>query len=391
MRRCLRAVFVMGAVLAVARSASAVEGGAEDRVTTHAVAIATGGPQSPSVRCSGTLIAPNVVLTVRHCIARFPDPEPSCTGSFPEPSGVPSDFWVTAAPWTLPSDGWRNVASWVVPEPTDVCGNDVALLVLARPFTAAEATPARPILGDRELRDALSTRLVGIAGFGASSANGKDDGTRRSRFDIALACVPGDPSFACGAELDTIDFSEFTGGAGPCIGDSGAGAILTTDHAVIFGVLSRGNLGSGACGAGVFERTDVWGWLIAKTVLGAATPDVPAPAWTKDTFPDHPDVGQRCRGGGDCVGEADCVSFDGRRSFVCAKRCSSGCSNDSHCESNVCAPGAAPNDTSTGCAISPSPSSATSVAVFVLLLLARAVRDRRDRARGVCDPARPRA
>jgi hypothetical protein len=351
-KRCrLRAALIVASYMAAARSAAAVEGGTEDRVTTHAVAIATGGPQSPSVRCSGTLIAPNVILTVRHCIARLPEPEPSCASTFPEPSGLPSDFWVSAAPWALPSQSWRNVASWVVPEPTDVCGNDIALLVLAAPFAAAEASPARPVLSDVDFREALATRLVGIAGFGSSSASGAEGGTRRSRFDVPLVCVPGESSFSCGGQLDYIDFSEFTAGAGPCKGDSGAAAILTTDHTAIFGVLSRGNLASGACAEGIFERTDVWGWLIAKTVLAAASPSSPAPDWAIGAFPENPRTGQRCRVGAECGANAECVSFDGRRSFVCAKRCETGCGEGSHCESNVCAPGAPAAGTTEGCSI----------------------------------------
>jgi hypothetical protein len=367
--------------MALAPSAAAVEGGAEDRVTTHAVVIATGGPQSPSARCSGTLIAANVVLTVRHCIARFPNPQPSCESTFPEPAGLPSDLWVGAAPWTLPSQTWKNVTSWVVPEPNGVCGNDVALLVLATPFAEAEATPARPVMSDVGFREALATRLVGIAGFGSSSASGNDAGTRRSRFDIPLVCVPGESSFSCGGQLDYIDFSEFTAGAGPCTGDSGAGAILTTDRTSIFGVLSRGNLSGGTCAEGVFERTDVWGWLIAKTVLAAATPSSPAPAWAIGAFPEHPATGQRCRGAGECGADADCVSFDGRRSFVCAKRCGSGCGEGSHCESNVCAPGAAPAGTTEGCAIAArsAPATATTLVAFsgLLVALVRALRRRR--------------
>jgi MYXO-CTERM domain-containing protein len=270
-------------------------------------------------------------------------------------------------PWTLPSQAWKNVESWVVPERIEACGNDVALLVLASPFTAAEATPARPVLTDAAFREALATRLVGIAGFGASSAKDDGGGTRRSRFDVPLVCVPGDPSYSCDAQLDYVDFSEFTGGAGPCTGDSGAGAILTTDRGAVFGVLSRGNLATGACAEGVFERTDVWSWLIARTVLAAATASSPAPGWAVGTFPEHPDVGQRCRGG-DCAAEADCVSFDGRRSFVCAKRCSAGCGDGSHCESNVCAPGAAPAGTSGGCDVGPTPGSAPTLAAYAALL-----------------------
>jgi hypothetical protein len=128
------------------RIARAVEGGTEDRVTTHAVSIATFGPSQPDVRCSGTLISPNVVLTVRHCIAPLPLEGTNCDKTFPEPSGAPGDYWVNATPWSIPAGTWKNVASWVLPEPKRTCGNDIALLVLSEAFGESEATPAVPVV-----------------------------------------------------------------------------------------------------------------------------------------------------------------------------------------------------------------------------------------------------
>lgn len=372
--RLKRPVTLGLATLAVlsSRRAAAVEGGVEDRVTTHAVAIATGGPTSPDLRCSGTLIAPNVVLTVRHCISRLSADTPTCEQSFSEPVGVPSDLWINATPWAGPSTSWKNVASWSLPEPSRVCGNDVALLVLASPYPESEATPARPVLSEAELRRAVSARVLGLAAFGASSASGTGGGVRRSRFDIPIQCVPGDPSFACAGALDYVDVRELTAGAGPCTGDSGAGAMLPSDRGVVFGVLSRGDLGKGTCSEGVFERTDVWSWLIAKTVLDATPPGQAAPDWARAAFPEAPRVGDRCRGAGACSGDSDCVSFDGLRSFVCAARCGAGCAEGTHCESNVCAPGPRTGAalTDRGCGVGRRPPSAPAGPLAVILGLA---------------------
>ncbi len=339
--------------LFASRTAFGVEGAVEDRITTHAVAVATGGPTRPNLRCSGTLIAPNVILTVRHCISRLSADVATCAQAFAEPIGVPSDLWVNATPWADASTSWKNVTSWAFPEPSRVCGNDVALLVLASPYTDAEATPAEPVLDEGEFRRVVSSRVLGVAAFGASSANGTGSGVRRSRFDIPLRCVPGDPSFACAGALDYIDVREFTSGAGPCVGDSGAGALLPTDRGRVFGILSRGGFANGACSEGVFERTDVWSWLIAKTVLDAVPAGGVAPEWARAAFPDSPRVGERCRGTGErCRGDARCVSFDGARSFTCTAPCTSGCAADTHCESDVCAPGAEASEdpARTGCA-----------------------------------------
>ena len=390
--RALGTALLVLAGLASPSRARAVEGGEVDRATSHAVAIATGGPLSPVFVCSGTLISPSVVLTARHCIARFPADRPSCSETFGEPAGAPRDLWVTVAPWTLPSKDWKNVARWVVPEPTEICGNDVALLVLGDTFTDKQATPARPVLDESELRSLAATRTLGIAGFGATSARGAGGGTRRSRFGVPIVCVPGDLSFECGGLLDSVSFGELTSGAGPCVGDSGAGAMATADHGVVFGVLARGDTASGTCAAGVFERTDVWGWLIAKTVLESSFLG-PPPAWATAAFPAHPAVGQRCVTD-ECGPGATCVSLDGRRSFVCAKRCNAGCDEGSHCESNVCVSGASPD--LGGCEILGGRRSRSKPASFVVMLAvlglaARALRGRRDRARDAARSGAPAA
>jgi len=341
---------VLAFALALPSEAFALEGGQEDRSTTHAVAIAAGSPAAPDVRCSGTLISKNVVLTVRHCIAPVAAAPRSCDTELGAVNESIKDFWITSSPWTTGAR-WHRVREAKVPEPTKICGNDVALLVLDEPLEQDEATPARPITRpDEFLRLAKSERAIGMSSFGATTVASNDGGKRRSRWDVPLRCVPGDPSFACGVELDYIDPREFTAGHGPCPGDSGAGAVVPSDRAAIFGVLSRGNLET-SCAEGIFVRTDVWSWLIGRTVLDAAplienqTPD-----WAKELFPTEPKAGQYCHGSGSCGTSGECVSLDARRSWTCVDRCeASTCGANNHCENGLCIPGAPAASDSGGC------------------------------------------
>ena len=354
--------------------AFAVEGGTEDRKTASAIAIAAGSPSAPDVRCSGTLVAPNVVLTVRHCVAEVPTPLRTCDVDLGAVSESIKDFWVTAAPWTKDVP-WKRVREARVPQPTKICGNDVALLVLEEDFDESEAAVATPVTTSAAFESAAKNRVLGIAAFGATSITGTDRGTRRSRWDVPIRCVPGDPSFACGAELDYIDVREFTAGNGPCPGDSGAGAFVPTDRTSVFGILSRGNLET-SCAEGVFVRTDVWAWLIARTVLDAR-PGV-APAWATALFPEAPRAGEFCHGAGSCGASAECISLDGTRSWTCADRCSAGaCSADHHCENGLCLPGAPSSAADDGCSAAPgSRVNGAPLVVLALVLLATRARKR---------------
>ena len=244
-----------------------------------------------------------------------------------------------------------------MPAPATLCGNDLALLVVATPFSESEATPARPVLTHAGFLEAARRRRFGIAAFGATVAGGTDIGTRRSRFDVPIRCLPGEPGFACDGALGYLDATELTGGAGPCSGDSGAGAIVDGDRTSIFGVLSRGSTAGETCSEGVFERTDVWRWLLARTVLRATPAGSTPPEWARAAFPDRPKVGELCLDTAACGEGADCVSLDGRRSFTCARRCSAGCSAEEHCESNVCVAGPPAGGGSSGCSTAPRPAS----------------------------------
>lgn len=330
------------AITTAAADAAAVQGGQEDRVTTHAVAIARGTPGVRAVVCSGTLVSTNVVLGVRHCFTSVVPGAHACDATLgPLPAAI-DDVWVNVSPWSDDGAIWKKVRGVHVPESTSLCGDDLALLVLAEPVAPSEATPARPVTEEAELFRAVDERVMGLAAFGVTDPRASDLGTRRSRFDIPIRCVRGRPGFTCDVENDFTSEREITSGGGPCRGDSGGGALRASDRDVVFAVLSRGELGAEgtSCTLGVYERTDLWAWLIGRTVLDAATPAAPAPSWATSLFPPSPRPGEMCRGADDaaCGEGATCVSRDQRRSFRCVARCvdDRGCSAGERCDEGLC-------------------------------------------------------
>ena len=395
----LRVLALTGAMLLVPNVAHAVEGGVEDRSTTHAVAIARGNPGRASVKCSGTLISGNVVLTVRHCVADVIDAPKPCDVRLANPSpSVADDLWVNVSPWTDEGARWKKASSIRVPEgeTNAICGDDIALVVLRDEVSVTEAVPARPVTDEAELLRLVEPGILGLSAFGVTAANASDVGTRRARFDIPLRCLPGRAGPSCNADRAFIGEGELTSGAGPCRGDSGGAAIASGDHGVVFGVLSRGEAGldETTCALGVFERTDRWAWLIARVVLDASSVSSPAPAWAKNLFPASPAKGQFCNATTSSCGEGlTCATFDDRRSYACATTCMTddACAAGETCREGGCGPAidAPPSAAGSSCTVGPSllrGESTSSVSVgIVAIQLALLLRRRRRRGRdGLC-------
>lgn len=143
---------------AVGATTSALLDGTLDTTHTFSVGICQGIPkpngdcvvtvdgQETSPDCSGTLIAPNLVLTARHCVAGLKDaPEDTafCDYEFATPDDA-ATIKVTTGNSNLGAT-WLDVAEIRVPTATGKgtgCNDDVALLILKDPVPAAVATPA---------------------------------------------------------------------------------------------------------------------------------------------------------------------------------------------------------------------------------------------------------
>jgi len=221
-----------------------IMGGYEDVASTYTVGLYAAQGYAGGI-CSGTLIAPNLVLTAQHCIAEVSSEYVFCGETQFGEAMRPSSVRVTTAP-RMRDGQFITVNSIHIPaESKEMCGNDIALLVLTKNIEPTEATPIIPRL---DLRPQTG-EVYSAIGYG-HDGSGRRSGVRR-RIDNRTVQCDGD---GC-PRYSSVQSSEFYGSDGTCQGDSGGTALDSQNR--VFGALSRGPSGcAGSVYSGVFEWAD---------------------------------------------------------------------------------------------------------------------------------------
>ncbi len=242
---------------------------------------------APMALCTGTLVAPDVVLTAGHCIGINPTEVVIGSIDYSKPSGE-----AIAVKSATAYPDWQNQY-------------DVGVLVLDHAAKAKPRAIAAACTATEHLDHGAKVTLVGF-GLTTKAGTGSNSKLNKAQLVVDDAACTTDPACAPAVAPDG-EFTAGGDGTDSCFGDSGGPLYMSTAHGdVQIGVVSRGvgTTGEPCGGGGVYIRADkVVSWIEKTTgrTIGRATCDTAADSEGDDApAPEITDGG--CSIGGGALG-----------------------------------------------------------------------------------------
>jgi hypothetical protein len=254
--------------------------------------------------CTATLIAPDVILTARHCVSETaaiitcPSSQPQVLSDRP-----PSSLRVLSGNDVSTAKELALGKQIFVPSTDEICDADIALVLLDKAIKTVD-----PL--DIGTAGVATGEFVNSVGYGRPD-DGGPAGTKLVREHVEV--------------LETTT-TEFVVGEATCQGDSGGPALDETTGEVL-GVVSRG--GPTCDGPGVrniYTRVDAFSALIAEALASSASGADAGTGKPKKTKTDAGATAGQPPLGGPCTTGADCatgVCVDDKGTQYCSRTCSS--------------------------------------------------------------------
>jgi hypothetical protein len=290
--------------------------------------------------CTGALIAPNLLISARHC---FDQDDRASTGferlsacgggndftsdctqtSFTIAKAADTAYYASpAAVRNGTSTPRYDVVEILRPPGIAFCDTDIALVIFDENVPGDIAHPVLPLLTPMTEHPPVATTFAQV-GYGVTSIEQFCDGsgtpTRRVRANVPMLCIPGDaqipcesigPLFGIASMPDTsrVTANEWLAGEVICNGDSGGPAFdqgsLDAGNPTVVGLATRVGRDANQCTFSVFQRLDVHAEFVqAGAVAAAELGGYEVPLWARC----HERLdGAECDDGDPCTGDDAC-------------------------------------------------------------------------------------